>query len=362
MTTRPFDKSLFILTTVLSVIGIILIADASAPQALSYFGDSLYFAKQQLAWGVVGFIAMLVASKIPYLFWKKIAIIIFAFNILLLIGVLIPGIGHRVLGAKRWIDLGFFGFQPAEIVKLTLAIYIASLADSGKSFWAMLIAAAGVAGLVMLEPDLGTTLIILAIALIQIFVAGIPLLQLFGSMGMGLVGCLLLILLSDYRRQRLLTFLQSSNDPLGSDYHIRQILIALGSGGLFGVGLGQGRQKFLFLPESATDSIFPVLAEEIGFVGALAIICLFIFFVFKALRIAKNAPDNFSKVLACGIVAWIGGQMFLNISSMVALTPLTGVPLPFFSYGGTSLTMILFGIGILLNISRYAKTPKLKRH
>ena len=172
------------------------------------------------------------------------------------------------------------------------------------------------------------------------------------------VAGIILIITSDYRRDRLLTFLEQTQDPLGKGYHIRQILFALGSGGIFGVGLGQSRQKYLFLPEAATDSIFAVIAEELGFVGALILIILLLVFIYKALRIVANAPDKFSQVLSAGLITWIGGQIFLNIASMVALVPLTGSPLPFISYGGSSLVTVLIATGILLNISRYESKAK----
>lgn len=207
----------------------------------------------------------------------------------------------------------------------------------------------------MLQPDLGTTLVVLAIGMTQLFLTGIPLWILGATiLGGGVLGSVL-ILFSDYRRQRLMTYLQNSTDPLGSSYHIRQILIAIGSGGIFGVGLGQSRQKYLFLPETATDSIFAIVAEEIGFVGSLLFLFLLFLFLFKVFAVVNKAPDKFSKLLAAGISAWLGGQIVLNIASMTALTPLTGIPLPFFSYGGSSLVMILFAVGVLLNISKHAR-------
>ncbi|MCX6704956.1 MAG: FtsW/RodA/SpoVE family cell cycle protein, partial [Candidatus Woesebacteria bacterium] len=179
----------------------------------------------------------------------------------------------------------------------------------------------------------------------------------FYLLGAGVIGLLAgipLILLSPYRKERFLTFLQMTEDPLGKSYHMRQILLGLGSGGIFGVGLGASRQKYSFLPEASTDSIFAVIAEELGLIGGIAIIVGFVYFVMRGLKIAADAPDTFGKTLAVGITIWIGGQSFLNIASMVALVPLTGIPLPFISYGGSSLVMILAACGILLNISRFS--------
>lgn len=353
-TDKKYDRGLFFLTVLLTVLGFIAIADASSPQALELFGDSFYFVKQQLVWGAIGIGALIFAASINYSFWKRVAPFLFGISIVLLIAVLIPGVGNRVLGARRWIDLGVFTLQPSEFVKLTLAIFIAWLVEKEPPFYYYAVVFGLVAFLIMLQPNLGTTLIVLGIGFVQLFVAGENFFKLFSLAAAGGVISFLLTIISDYRRQRLLTFFQSSRDPLGSSYHIRQVLLALGSGGIFGVGLGQSRQKHLFLPEAATDSVFAVMAEEIGFVGSLIIISIFVIFVMKIIKIAGRSGDRFAAVLATGIAAWIGGQMFLNIGSMVALVPLTGIPLPFFSYGGSSLTMVLLGIGILLNISKNA--------
>lgn len=212
--------------------------------------------------------------------------------------------------------------------------------------------------LVMLQPDFGTSLVIVAIAISQLFVAGMPWLYFIGIGVIGGLMAFLTVIFSDYRRGRLMSFLQVSADPLGSSYHIRQILIALGSGGLLGIGLGNSRQKHLFIPETATDSVFAVIGEEVGFIGSLTVIILLVMFLMRIFKIAKNAPDDFSFIFATGIGVWVGIQMFLNLASMVALTPITGIPLPFFSYGGSSLTTTLAAVGILLNISRHEKVQK----
>lgn len=349
------DRNLLAVTLVLTVLGLIAVADASAPQALSFFSDKFYFVKQQAIWAIFGVLVLFLASRISYKVWEKLAIPIFIVSLLTLILVLIPGVGIKVLGARRWIILGPVSIQPSELIKLALSLFMAKLLSRYNFSLYFLIPIFVVAGLIMFQPDLGTTLIVVAIAISQLFVSGLNLFYLVGTLISGAFLSLLLVITSDYRRQRLLTFLKQSQDPLGSDYHIRQVLLALGSGGLFGVGLGQGRQKYLFLPEAASDSIFAAISEEIGFLGSLVLISLFLFFVFRAIKIARTAPDRFSQILAVGIVTWIGVQIFLNIGSMVALVPLTGVPLPFFSYGGSSLVMILLATGILLNISKYAK-------
>lgn len=348
------DKSLLILVFVFVFIGLIAVADASAPQALNTYKDKFYLFKEQLMWAGVGTIGLFVISKINYKFWEKVATPIFFFCLILLVVVLLPQLGFKALGARRWIDIGFISFQPSELVKLSLALFLAKVASKNKNAISYFLPLFIVVGLIMLQPDLGTTLIVAIIGLSQIFVSGMNLLYFAGALGVGGLGTLGLIFISPYRKARLMTFLESERDPLGASYHIRQILLGLGSGGIFGVGLGASRQKYLFLPEASTDSIFAVIAEELGLIGATSIILLFVYFIYKGFSIALHAPDTFSKVLATGLTAWIGGQAFLNIGSMVALVPLTGIPLPFISYGGSSLVTVMAACGILLNISKYS--------
>lgn len=346
------DRKLFIIALLLTFIGIIAVGGASAPQALNVFGDKFHFLKDQAIWALVGFSALLVASKVNYKIWEKFATPFFIITLLLLIAVLVPGVGSKFLGARRWITLGPIPFQPSELAKFGLILYLARfISRRTPSVW-YFIPVLMVSVLVMLEPDLGTTLIIVFAGMAQIFISGINLFH-FGGLGiLGIIGVFLLTITSKYRKERLLTYFESAQDPLGNSYHIRQVLLGLGSGGILGVGLGQSRQKYLFLPEAANDSIFAVIAEEVGFVGSFILLFLFAFYLYRALKISKSAPDKFSQVLALGISAWIGGQIVVNIGAMTALVPLTGIPLPFISYGGSSLVMVLFATGILLNISR----------
>ncbi len=355
---KTFDKGLLYSILILVFLGLIAVADASAPQALAQFNDKFYFFKQQVVWASIGLVLMFLVSLVNYKFWEKIATTLFFVTVGFLVLVLIPGLSYEALGARRWISLPFINFQPAELVKLSLALYFAKLASNDKNSVSYFLPLIIVLGLIMLQPDLGSALSVSAIALSQIFVSGVSLLHLFFAGGIGLAATSLLILLSPYRRDRLTTFMQGVEDPLGKGYHVRQILLALGSGGIFGVGIGASRQKYLFLPEASTDSIFAIIAEELGLFGAVAIIGLFAYFLFRGFKIASHAPDKFSQVLAVGLTAWIGGQAFLNIASMVALVPLTGIPLPFFSYGGSSLVMILIACGILLNISIHSAHEK----
>ena len=355
---KEVDRGLLFLTLILTVIGLVAVADASAPQAVNIFGDKFYFAKQQIVWGLLGIATLFVASRIHYSLWQKLAIPIFVAGLVLLIVVLIPSIGTQALGARRWIFLGPISIQPSEVIKFGLALYLAKLASKARNFLAYFVPLILAAGLIMLQPDLGTTIIVGVIGMTQIFLSGINFFYFLGAAGLGALASFVLIMTSSYRRARLLSFFEQTQDPLGRSYHIRQILLALGSGGLFGVGLGQSRQKYLFLPEAATDSVFAIIAEEVGFLGASVLILLFAFWVYKGLKIARAAPDKFSQIASVGLVAWIGGQTFLNIGSMVALVPLTGVPLPFISYGGSALVMVLLASGILLNISRHVTNSR----
>ena len=355
---KSIDRKLLILTLTLTFVGVLAVTDASAPFAVREFGDKFYFAKQQLYWAVFGVVMLIILSFVNYRFWEKLALPIILFSLVFLTLVFVPDFGVRLLGAKRWVFIGPYSFQPSEFAKLALSIYLAKVAAKDKKTLAYLAPIVLVAGLIMMQPDLGTALVVIGTGLVQIFVSGVSLLHIAGAGIAGAIGTFLLIITSDYRRARLITFLSQTEDPLGKSYHIRQIILALGAGGLFGVGLGQSRQKYLFLPETATDSIFAVIAEELGFLGASIIIICFMVFILRGIIIASNAPDRFSKVLAFGIITWIGGQALLNIASIVAVVPLTGIPLPFLSYGGSSLSMVLMGTGILLNISKYTNVKK----
>lgn len=352
------DKNFFYLVILFVFMGLVAIADASAPQALNSFNDKFYFLKHQSMWALIGIIIMFVVSRINYSYWEKVATPFFFVSVILLILVLIPQLSFKALGARRWIDLGFTSFQPSEVIKFSLSVYLAKVAAKGKNPASYFLPLIIVTGLIMLQPDLGTTMIIVFIAFSQIFVSGINLYYFFSSIAIGVISTLILIFISPYRRDRLLTFFEATSDPLGKSYHIRQILLGLGSGGIFGVGLGQSQQKFLFLPEASTDSIFAIIGEELGFIGSISLVLLFLYFIIKIFNVASHAPDRFSQILCYGVGAWLGGQIFLNIGSMVALVPLTGIPLPFFSYGGTNLVMILAACGIILNVSKFATIKK----
>lgn len=354
-----FDKSLFLLALGLTLFGFIMIYSSSSAVAFRDFGDKLYYLKNQFLWGFVGLISFIFFSFFDYHKLLKLSPLIFLGCLIALVCVLLPGIGTKLLGARRWINIGGFSFQPAEAAKLSSILYLSALLHKKPSLKKFLGVITILGILILAEPDLGTAVVTLATGFIIYFVSGASLIH-FLVLGPGvLLAAGLAIISSSYRRSRLATFLNQQADPLGASYHVRQALIALGSGGIFGVGLGQSRQKYLFLPEVTTDSIFAVIGEELGLIGAVIVVLAFLWLIIKGLEIARNAPDSGGTLLAVGIVSLLGVQAFINIAAMVALVPLTGVPLPFISYGGSSLIVSLTEMGILINISRQSAANRI---
>ena len=359
----------YILLSIVSAIilfGLIMLLSASSPNGYAQFGDSYYYIKHQLIFGLIpGIAGLLIFSKIPYQFWKKNAWNLLLISIGLLVLVFIPGISAGIGTAHSWISVvGFFSVQPSEIVKLTFLFYLAawlagrddrSVRDVQSGFIPFVVVLGVIALLILMQPDLGTMSIIAAISLIVYFVAGAPIAYIGGLIASGFAMLMFLVTIAPYRAARLTVFLHPELDPLGIGYHINQALLALGSGGWFGLGYGHSRQKFQYLPEVAGDSVFAIIGEEMGFVVAVFIIGLFIAFMWRMLEIAKHAPDKFSKYVVVGICAWIVIQAFENIGSMASILPITGVPLPFVSYGGTSLAITMCAIGVVLNISKHVK-------
>jgi len=342
----------------LSLFGLLMVYNSSVAMAMRDFGNQYHYLQEQLKWLVVGYIVFGIFSVIDYRFWKKLAFPIMIGTIVLLCIVLLPGIGIKALGAKRWINLGFFVLQPAEFAKLSLIIYLSAwlTTNKPKQILSFLLFLGVIVGLIMLEPDLGTSMIITLTSLALFFFSGAALQYfLYIIPGIGVVATSLAVF-SPYRFRRLLTFFNPESDPLGASYHIRQAIIAIGSGGIFGLGLGQSRQKYEYLPEANTDSIFAIIGEELGFVGCVLLISVFVYLIWRGFRIARLIDDPFGKLLALGVTTCIGIQVMINISAMVALIPLTGVPLPFISYGGSSLIIIFAACGILVNISRFVRT------
>lgn len=351
---KRFDILLLFLVIGISLFGLLMVFDASSFISFRDFGTKYHYSTDQLIWLILGFAGMLFFSWFDYRKFYVLAVPLLITAIGLLLAVFIPGIGIKVLGAHRWINLHFFVLQPAEFIKLTLAIYLAawfSTKEKGR-FGAFLLLMGLVLGLVLVEPDMGTAIIILCEAIALYFLSGGKLIHFAIALpSVGFLG-LVLALISPYRAKRLTTFLNPSQDSSGTSYHVRQILIALGSGGWFGVGLGNSLQKYAYLPENTTDSIFAIIAEEIGFMGSLFVLIILLAIVWCGIRIAMASTDPFGKLLAGGITAFLGSQMLINLGAQTALLPLTGVPLPFISYGGSALVIDLCSIGILYNIAK----------
>ena len=358
---RKSDLALLLSIVVLTFFGLFMIYDASSYVAFRDFGDKYSYVKVQFFWVILGFGALALASFFDYHRYYNLALPILIGSIVLLFMVFIPGLGIKALGATRWIDFGFFVIQPSEFVKLALTIYLAawfSTKEKGR-FLAFLLLIGLVLLLVMLQPDMGTATIILGESVIIYFLSGGSILHILGLIPVIGIAGIVMVLIEPYRAARLMTYLNPDQGILSSSYHVRQILIALGSGGLFGVGFGNSLQKYAYLPESTTDSIFAIIAEEIGFVGVLVFLALMLFVIYRGFYIALRAKDMFGKLLAGGIISFIAIQTLVNLGAQTALLPLTGVPLPFISYGGSALIINLFSIGILLNISRQSTLKKL---
>jgi cell division protein FtsW len=346
---------LTVVTILLAVIGIFILYESSSYTALLNIGDKYYFVKNQALWLVLGIAACLVTARFNYRLLYGLALPMLLVTIALLFIVFVPGVGLELKGSHRWIDLGFLVLQPSELLKITLAVYLAAwLSEKEKGrLPAFLILLGGSTALVALEPDMGTAFVVVFTAMFVYFLSGAALKD-FAIIGLvALIGGLGLIKLEPYRMERLTAFHQFDPHNLNTtSYHVKQILIALGSGGVTGVGFGNSVQKYAYVPENTTDSIFAIFAEEAGFVGSVVLLSLFFIQLTLGFLIAARAPDKFSQLLAAGIITFLGTQTLINISSQLVLMPLTGIPLPFISYGGSSLIINFMAIGVLLSIAR----------
>ena len=363
------DYILIGVVVILIILGILILASVSAPLSQQRFGNTYYFLNHQLLFGLLlGILLAFLVFKIRLDFFKKWASPLLLINLILLAMVFLPKIGYSAGGAARWLSLGPISFQPSEFLKLTSILYFAAWLTSrtgakkfgggrtekgfSQTFIAFLIVVGLISSLLIFQPDISTLGIIVLVATLMYFLAETPLWHsiLFVLLGAG--GLLTLIKLAPYRAARLLVFLKPEIDPMGIGYQIKQALIAVGSGGISGLGLGMSQQRLGFLPQSISDSIFAILAEETGFIGCLILIFLFLIFLWRGFEIAKVSQNKFSQLAALGITSWITLQALTNIGSMIGILPLTGIPLPFISYGGSALVSELAGVGILLNISK----------
>lgn len=347
----------------LLAIGIVMVYSAGSVLAFHDYGDSFYFVKRQLLFATLGLVAMFFTMNLDYLVLKKYAKIILLLCFGLLIIVLIPGVGVVRGGARSWIGISSFGIQPSEFMKLGMILFLSywlgkedyRITEFAKGLLPPLGLIGLAFGLIMLQPDLGTGTVMMGASMLIVFTAGARIKHLAGLAAVGAMGFVGLILAAPYRLQRITAFLDPWSDPLGAGYQIIQSLYAIGPGGLAGLGLGMSRQKFSYVPEPQTDFIFSILAEELGFIGGLLVLVLFLILVWRGMRVAMTIDDTFGSLLAVGIVGMVGVQVVINIGVVIGLMPVTGITLPLISYGGSSLTLMLTAFGILLNLSRYAR-------
>lgn len=361
---KNVDYSLLVIILMLLCFGLVMVFSASSANAHYVQGDATYFFKRQFIWAVAGLLIMWFVSKFSYKKIKQYANLLFTITIIMLI--LVPFIGIKINGARRWLGFGSLTFQPSEFAKLTLVLFLAKsisifpkrteqLVNGYIRYFAIIVA---VAGLVLLQPHMSGAIVIALGGVAVLFAAGYKI-RYFIITGMGaLPAVLALAIMSPYRLKRITSFLDPFADKLGESWQIVQSLYAIGSGGLFGMGLGQSRQKFLYIPEPQNDFIFAIVCEELGFIGAVFVIFLFALLIWKGIMIAKDAPDEFSALTATGITSLVAVQVLMNIAVVSSMMPVTGVPLPFFSYGGSSLVILLIEMGILLNISRHIKKTR----
>lgn len=356
--TKPDYILLFIVVAMLSI-GLLMVFSASPTMAMK-LGDPYYYLKRHCLALAIGFTALYAGLKMELELLRNWSTSIALISIALLIFVLFPGVGMGIGGARRWVYFGFLSFQPGEIAKFALIVFLAKELSS-KPFNSAVLPSLGAtlatALLILKEPDLGTSIIITFIAFALFYLAGTPIRYMFSVLSAAIFGFLIISLTSTYRLRRLTAYINPWADPRGIGFHIIQSLIAVGSGGLFGAGLGGSKQKFLYLPQNYTDFIFAILCEEMGLFGAVGVVLLCFLYISRGLKIVRNTPDPFLTLLAGGIVTWIGFQALLNMSVVLGLLPTTGIPFPFISYGGTSIVATLFSTGVLLNISQYKLAP-----
>jgi cell division protein FtsW len=359
-TRRADAVGLLAVVIVLNAIGLLMVLSASSVQSLKQFGSSWVFFQRDAVWVAVGAVALIVSSRIDYRRWERVRVPLLGGAMLLLVAVLVPSVGTDVYGSSRWLRFGPVSVQPSELAKLGLAVFAAALLarrfeqmdDTHLTLRPILLVFGALALLVMGQPDMGTTMVLATITITVTFVAGAPMIPLSKVMAAGAAAALLAARLEPYRWARMNSFRDPFADAGDSGYQLAQSLVGLGSGGLTGLGLGASRAKWGFLPNAHTDFIFAIIGEELGLLGSLLIIALFVTFTVFGVRIALRAPDRFGTLLAAAITAWIAGQAFMNLGVVVGLLPVTGVPLPFVSFGGSALVVTMAATGILLNIAR----------
>ena len=351
---KKYNILLLISVIVLSIFGLIMIYSASSVWSEYKFNTPYKFVRNQAIFFIIGLIIMYIVSKVNYKYYYKYSKYILMICIFLLIIILIPGIGTVRNGSRSWFGIGSFGIQPSEFTKLSLIIFSSKYLINHKNNIPVIIMTLFIFGLIMLQPDFGTGTIIVMTIFGILFINGMNISFIVKIGIIGIIGVVILILLAPYRLSRILSFLNPWSDPLGSGFQIIQSMYAIGPGGLFGLGFGNSIQKHFYLPEPQTDFIFSIISEEFGFVGILIVSFLFIVIIYSGIRIALITKDKFAKNLSFGIIFGISFQCLLNLMVVVGLIPVTGVTLPFLSYGGSSLLVSMFSMGIILNISKYS--------
>jgi cell division protein FtsW len=350
----------------LVVLGLLIVYSSSFALGLLAFDDANYFVMRQAVWAAMGIGLLLVLMRLDYHLLRSVSPLLMLVAIVGLMAVLVPGIGVERNGAQRWVALGPLPpVQPSEFAKLALIVYVSAwLTGRGThvrsfalGFVPFVLMVGIVAGLILLEPDTGTAAVLVLTTVTLFFIAGASLTHLAALVGVGSVAASVLIMSSGYRADRLFAFIRAEDDPSGIGFHTLQLLIALGSGGIHGLGLGASRQKFFYMPGSHTDGVFAVVGEELGFIGAMGVLILFAVLVYRGFRVVLNARDDFGALLATGIICWIAYQALINVGGITRAIPMTGIPMPFLSYGGSALAALLAAVGILLSVSRHANEP-----
>ena len=353
---------LVVVVALMCLLGLMMVLSASSVEALKDYGGAWVFFERQLIWLVIGAVALVAVARTDYHRWRRLARPSVLVSVGLLLLVLVPGVGLQVSGSTRWLGFGAIRIQPSEMAKLALLLFSADLLarradrvyERGAIVRPLLVVTGVFAALVLLEPDMGTALILMMIALTIVFIGGLPLLKMAGLLIGTAAGGLIVGFAESYRRDRLFSFLDPWKDASNTGYQVAQSLVALGSGKVTGVGLGASRAKWGFLPNAHTDFIFAIIGEELGLLGTVLVVGLFVAFVVLGVQAALRAPDRFGTLLAAGVTGWVGGQALVNMGAVTGRLPVTGVPLPFVSFGGSSLVVTMAAVGLLVSVARSA--------
>ena len=359
----PTFVLLLALVAVLSLIGLVMVLSASSVTALYEYGSSWYHFKRQLIWVTLGSVAMVIVMRVDYHWWRRYTKLLLLGSGLLMVLVMVPGLGVNVNGSSRWLGYGFARIQPSEFAKLAVLLFVADLlarrfdrVDNWRlTLQPVLVVFGAFAAMLMLQPNLGTTIILASIVFVMLFVSGVPIKPLVLTFTVGGIFASMAAVFEPYRRRRLLGFLTPWKDSQNTGYQTIQSQVGIARGGITGSGLGQSRAKWGFLPFAHTDFIFAIIAEELGLIGAVLVVALFVALGVAGIRTALRAPDHYGMLLATGITSWILIQAFVNVGAVVGVLPITGVPLPFVSFGGSSLVVTMASVGLLLNVARQAR-------